>query len=65
VAIMTLIATVAFIKHLPNIKRIIAGTEPKLNLFGRRGTAPARSTENEPETRATGIDVRPETAPGP
>ena len=39
-AVMSLIAAVAFLKHLPNLKRIRAGTEPKL---GEKKVAPKES----------------------
>lgn len=40
-AVMALIAVVAFLKHLPNLKRIATGTEPKL------GQRKAAKTESE------------------
>lgn len=48
--VVSLIAAVACCKHVPNVKRILAGTEPKL--FERKQVAPERSTlaESRSET---------------
>ncbi|MBV9468927.1 MAG: glycerol-3-phosphate 1-O-acyltransferase PlsY [Abitibacteriaceae bacterium] len=57
--VMTLISTVAFLKHIPNIKRILAGTEPRL---GANKTVKA---DAQPTTeRANVVETRGETVTG-
>lgn len=49
VIVIALIAVVAFLKHIPNIKRIAAGTEPKVNIGGKKKEdAPTATREARP-----------------
>lgn len=43
VLVIAIIAMIAIVKHIPNIRRILAGTEPKVQI-GRKNSAPAGET---------------------
>ena len=43
VVVIAIIALVAFLKHVPNMKRIAAKTEPKINIGKKRASTPVSS----------------------
>lgn len=41
IVVIAVIAIVAFLKHIPNMKRIAAGTEPKITIGKKRASTPS------------------------
>lgn len=47
VVVIAIIALLAIVKHIPNMKRIVAGTEPKINVGKKRAVVSGENTAPE------------------